>query len=389
MNLSLTDKLPLALLFCATLVAPAAAQNLTQFQNGQVADANAVNANFSAVKSAADQAGTAAAAAQATADAAQASVTTLSGSVGGLTSAFSVTNQQVGINRRLQFPVGTANRKVVLFPFADNDHQFLGFGVNNGTLRYQVDDVGASHVFFAGTSPSASNELMRIQGDGRVGIGTSSPEGRLHLDGSGTSGVLLRMVSGAGPMMKLGSGSGQEWDVFAGAADFAISRSGIDFPFIIRSDTGGVSIGNGGTVTAGFKLEVGGNIRCVNLTQTSSRELKTDVEPLAGALDTLMRLRSVSYVWNEAAPEQVRGERDIGFIADEVDAVLPEVVAKDENGRAVGIAYGKITPVTVGAIQELKQANDRLVADNDALRARVEALEQAFAELRPLLAGRK
>ncbi|MCK5940811.1 MAG: tail fiber domain-containing protein, partial [Planctomycetes bacterium] len=82
--------------------------------------------------------------------------------------------------------------------------------------------------------------------------------------------------------------------------------------------------------------QVGGNIRCTNLTQTSNRELKTAVAPLQGALDKIMLLRSVSYAWSEQAPEEVRGDQDIGFIADEVDAVLPEIVAKDEHGKAVG-----------------------------------------------------
>lgn len=67
-----------------------------------------------------------------------------------------------------------ANRRIVLWENGNNDHQFFGLGINNNTLRYQVDQVISSHVFYAGTSTTTSNELMRIAGTGQVGIGTSS-----------------------------------------------------------------------------------------------------------------------------------------------------------------------------------------------------------------------
>ena len=77
-------------------------------------------------------------------------------------------------NAPLQFANTAVNRKVVLFDDNNNDHGFYGFGVNGYTLRYQVNATSASHVFFAGTSTTTSQELMRIKGDGNVGIGTST-----------------------------------------------------------------------------------------------------------------------------------------------------------------------------------------------------------------------
>src|SRR4029079_2140319 len=78
-------------------------------------------------------------------------------------------------NAALQFSNSAVNRKIVLYEGANNDHQYDGFGINGGTLRYQVDGPGASHVFFAGVNSTASKELMRIQGTGNVGIGTTNP----------------------------------------------------------------------------------------------------------------------------------------------------------------------------------------------------------------------
>lgn len=86
-------------------------------------------------------------------------------------------------NAPLQFANTTANRKLVLFESTNNDNQFYGLGINNSMLRYQVDAPGATHAFFAGTGIGSSNELMRIQGNGNVGIGTSTPAVALEVVG--------------------------------------------------------------------------------------------------------------------------------------------------------------------------------------------------------------
>ncbi|MBL0336866.1 MAG: hypothetical protein IPP73_16540 [Chitinophagaceae bacterium] len=78
-------------------------------------------------------------------------------------------------NAPLQFNNLLVSRKIVLWDMKNNDHNYLGFGVNGGMLRYQVGVVDDSHVFFAGVNDSTSAELMRITGRGKLGLGTSSP----------------------------------------------------------------------------------------------------------------------------------------------------------------------------------------------------------------------
>lgn len=87
-------------------------------------------------------------------------------------------NVGIGINTPnapLQFSNSLVSRKIVLWDLKNNDHNYLGFGVNGGMLRYQVGVVDDSHVFFAGVNDSTSAELMRITGRGKLGLGTSSP----------------------------------------------------------------------------------------------------------------------------------------------------------------------------------------------------------------------
>ena len=113
-------------------------------------------------------------------------------------------------NALLQMGNTVSNRKIVLFDIANNNHQFYGFGINNATLRYQVDATTASHVFYAGTGSTSSNELMRIQGNGNVGIGTTTPTARLDITGNikitdgtqGTGKVLTSDAAGVASWQK-------------------------------------------------------------------------------------------------------------------------------------------------------------------------------------------
>ena len=94
-------------------------------------------------------------------------------------------NGYIGINTStpnapLQFNNSVVNRKIVLYDIKNNDHQYYGFGVNGGILRYQVDIVDADHVFYAAANSTTSNELFRIKGNGNVGLGTSSPSAYGH-----------------------------------------------------------------------------------------------------------------------------------------------------------------------------------------------------------------
>jgi len=87
----------------------------------------------------------------------------------------------------LQFQDIYENKKLVLHnnnygTFPGNDHDFYGFGVNAGSLRYQVPRNSTAHIFYAGNNAgTASNELMRITGDGFVGIGNNNPQAPLQL----------------------------------------------------------------------------------------------------------------------------------------------------------------------------------------------------------------
>jgi hypothetical protein len=73
------------------------------------------------------------------------------------------------------------NKKIVLHGSGNNDqHTYYGFGINANALRYQTGTSSDDHVFYSGINATSSLELLRIKGNGNVGLGTTSPNGKLH-----------------------------------------------------------------------------------------------------------------------------------------------------------------------------------------------------------------
>ncbi len=97
------------------------------------------------------------------------------------------TNGYIGIggvhpNAQLQLSNTLANRKIVLWDGSNNDHQYFGLGIEPGTMRYNVAEIGNVHSFYAGASASSSTLLMSIWGNKTVTIGDNAGGGKLGIN---------------------------------------------------------------------------------------------------------------------------------------------------------------------------------------------------------------
>jgi hypothetical protein len=131
---------------------------------------------------------------------------------------------------------------------------------------------------------------------------------------------------------------------------------------------------NGTTFSLCGTISVSGSSTAYNT--SSDYRLKHDVQPMDAGLATINALNPVNYKWNS---DNSGGE---GFIAHELQAVIPlavtgekDAVDEDGNIKPQGVDYSKIVVHLVAAIQELSAKNDALEAANAAFEARLAALE--------------
>ncbi|MEN0003506.1 MAG: tail fiber domain-containing protein [Bacteroidota bacterium] len=126
-----------------------------------------------------------------------------------------------------------------------------------------------------------------------------------------------------------------------------------------------------GTISPSAELDVNGTVRATEVDEGSDARYKTNVAPIEDSLSKILTLNGVKYQKSELLqhPEKEQDEREyIGLIAQEVEAVLPEVVSSNEEGFK-SMSYTRLVPVLIEAIKEMHQ-------ETSALKAQLEALQE-------------
>ena len=90
------------------------------------------------------------------------------------------------------------------------------------------------------------------------------------------------------------------------------------------------------------------------VTLTSDIAIKEDIEDIPYGLDTIMQLQPKRYKRKDT------GRTEIGFVAQDMQKVIPELVPAVAEDELLGITYPKLTAALVKAVQELKQEVEEL-----------------------------
>jgi hypothetical protein len=226
---------------------------------------------------------------------------------------------------------------------------------------------------------------------GRTGIGTETPSAGLHLKGTGfpESFMFLEADAGLDAGFRLYEGGVAKWHIFnsAGAGGFQIYNNAGQTAIFCKQTNALVGIN---TTEPTQTLDVNGVARIRGMmtgviattvyrtsdgtliTGASDIRLKENIEHLQNSLEKVMQLNGVTFTW-KADPNK---NRSIGFIAQEFEKVIPELVFTNESDGYKGINYAEVSAVLVEAIKELKAENDRLKAENEQVISRIEKLEK-------------
>ena len=164
---------------------------------------------------------------------------------------------------------------------------------------------------------------------------------RLKSGGTATTGTTTGVSFGAGGACELYFGVEQQastlghaiWQAYTGSAYQTNMRLSHDGNLTVKGDL--VAYGS-----------------------PSDKRLKENIKPIKSALDKVSKLQGVTFDWKKSDSE-LEIKEDIGFIAQDVQKVIPELVRENEDGM-LSMRHQGIAPILLEAIKELKAEVEEL-----------------------------
>jgi hypothetical protein len=252
--------------------------------------------------------------------------------------------------------------------------------VQNGDGLGQIDFYGASGseytrgAFINATvtgTPGATNDMPTSLTFATAADGSGTPTERARILPSGE--VLIGTTTSITSSYKLqvGSGSGVNYAAIIGGSSGVADGAALAFfnSAAVSGQIGNYSAIQGGAYDGRFTIKNSGSalvllgitaavgthfMKWNNVTgawtyDTSSARYKDNIEDSSYGLAEVLAMRPVTFTYKS---EPTR--HDVGFIAEEMVNIVPEVVAKDIDGNPDAISYDRLTSVLCKAIQELE-----------------------------------
>ncbi|WP_408098951.1 tail fiber domain-containing protein [Peredibacter sp. HCB2-198] len=231
---------------------------------------------------------------------------------------------------------------------------------------------------------------------GNVGIGTVTPSVALEVNGD-------IMATGGSTALSLKAGATDDHtylSFFARSASPLVRSGYLGYPssgsnqinIMNEIATGSIALGTNSTermridsagnvgiglISPAEKLEVSGNVKATAYLYTSDRRLKKNIKTIDDSLEKVLMLRGVEFDWKES------GNHELGFIAQEVEEIEPNLVVTNPQTGMKSVKYGNIVPLLIEAIKKqetraLKAEREMasLKEENKKLREEVELIKK-------------
>ena len=279
----------------------------------------------------------------------------------------------------------------------------LGYRANGTSVTSTLIRSGDGTPITLGTT--SANQALTIIDSGNVGIGTAGPTEKLHVDGStlitynnsfqstnsvGNKAILARVSPTSGIINYAEYATAANLNGFVIGSDDARVKGNItgdSLEFITNTSTRMTILSGGNvginTTTPGSTLHVVGDVLIqtgalgvgVNPSatdgridagndivafSTSDKRLKENITPITNALEKVKSLTGVEFDWKEET-KSVHGYEghDVGVIAQDVQAVLPEAVRINDSGY-LSVRYEKMIALLIEANKELANRVEQL-----------------------------
>ena len=247
-----------------------------------------------------------------------------------------------------------------------------------GTEALLISDAQTGNVFL--DVPPGTPRIAVNHANGNVGIGTTTPGQKLDVAGN------IKITNQSGSVAtpdKIDLGTSFSNGATRDQLKIYLYDGGVGqrYGFGVGSSS---DIQYHSQVTHDFYVN---NVKKYYITAdgaafVSDRRLKRDILPLSKyGLKQVMQLNPVTYIFKADSTNT----HQVGFIAQEVQQIIPEVVTGKEGdlskGETLGIVYDNLVPVLTKAIQEQQALIEKLLAENSVMKAKVESIDQLKAEM--------
>ena len=242
-------------------------------------------------------------------------------------------------------------------------------------------DISASAAI-VDTKLATISTALKVSNSATTATNANTASAIVARDASGnfSAGTITATLTGAASSVAntLTIGSGLGGSSYNGSAAVTITNTGVTSNvagtgITVSGATGAVTISIPQAITTSSNVQFGGvgvgtagatnEVRAtgeVTAFYSSDARLKENVTPITNALEKLSQIRGVEFDWTQSHIDSRGGEdgyfvrrHDVGVIAQEVEAVLPEVVADREDGFKA-VKYEKMIPLLIEAIKELQ-----------------------------------
>jgi hypothetical protein len=277
----------------------------------------------------------------------------------------------------LTFAAGGSDQNVTLTP-SGTGYTLLGgkVGIGTATLNSDLNVNGAtnSHIELQsagtpkgylwwdnttnggilGVGPGTTNASIIFKNN-NVGIGTTAPEVKLDVN----EGTLRSFVGNNGGISFIAQGGG---------SNFQIRHDSSTDVFFVNS-------GGGAYVFRNIDGSAYGTVYGDSFSKPSDYRLKSNIVNTHFGIADVMKIAVRDYTYKADAANTPT----TGFIAQELYEIFPNADTKPANAEDMwGVDYGKVTPLLVKGMQDLKAENEGLKSENEALKARLLKIEKAL-----------
>jgi hypothetical protein len=288
------------------------------------------------------------------------------GSASMLSNAAGNMNTSLGWNSAYDNTSGNNNVAIGVFAGMVNttgsNNTFLGYNAKPGAGYTNLTNAGA---IGANATVNQSNSLI-LGNNANIGVGTSSPAAKMEVVGESR-------VSG-------NAGAFRVMDRTNAAVYYNISSSGGNFDIQYATFASNFRINGANTylgqgfASSGTRLTVGvsgdgSNAIANSWAIFSDRRYKENIQSIENPISLIKSLNGVTYNWKKS------GNKDIGFIAQDVESVLPTVVFTDEETGYKSMDYARMTPILIEAVKAQQEMIEDLKKKQEALEKEIEQLK--------------